>query len=217
VGDDIIATETLVEQHLQFHNQHSPDSRCAVLGYIRWAPELKVTRFMHWIGEMGWQFGFSLINDPMDLPFNYFYTSNISLPRARFLECGGFDEDFREYGWEDIELSCRLKDRGLKIIYNREALAYHDHPTTLASFCQRQTKVGYSALCFYKKHPEMEKFLSIHWIPNYSLKKRLALKVIRLFSEWSEHMDFIDATKYYQDLMSYYYFQGLKRALDNER
>jgi GT2 family glycosyltransferase len=216
LGDDIIASPTLVEQHLRYHEERSSAGEAAVLGYIRWAPDLKVTRFMHWIGEMGWQFGFSLITDPMDLPFNFFYTSNISLPRSRFLDCGGFDEDFREYGWEDIELSCRLKDRGMKIIFNREAVAYHYHPTTLASFCQRQITVGYSAWRFYQKHPEMERFLSLHWIPRYPLHKRIFLRGIRLLSEWSERLEFIDTSKYYQDLMSYYYFQGLKRAIDNQ-
>ena len=65
--------------------------------------------------------------------------------------------------------------------------------------------------------PELEQFLSLHWIPQYSLSKRLFLRLIRLVSEWSERLEFIDTSKYYQDLMSYYYFQGLKRALDNER
>jgi GT2 family glycosyltransferase len=205
-----------VEQHLRSNDSYGGNGRLAVLGYIQWAPDLRVTRFMHWIGEMGWQFGFSLIKEPMDLPFNFFYTSNISLPRQRFIECGGFDEDFREYGWEDIELSLRLKERGLKIVYNREAVAYHYHPTTLSSFCQRQIKVGYSALHFYRKHPEMERFLSLGWVPRYALHKRVILRLVRWISEWTERYDFIDTSKYYQDLMSYYYFQGLKRALDNE-
>lgn len=217
LGDDIIATEALIEQHLYFHDHCNASRNSAVLGYIRWSPDLKVTRFMRWVGEMGWQFGYSLITDPMDLPFNFFYTSNISLPRDRFVDCGGFDEGFREYGWEDIELSCRLKDRGMKIIYNAEAVAYHHHPTTLSSFCQRQIQVGYSALHFYRKHPEMERFLSLHWIPNYPLPQRIFLLLIRLLSEWAEKLEFIDTSRYYQDLMSYYYFQGLKRALDNDR
>jgi glycosyltransferase involved in cell wall biosynthesis len=217
IGDDILASPVLVEQHLRFHDLHNHNGNMAVLGYIRWAPDLRVTRFMKWIGEMGWQFGFSLIKDPMDLPFNFFYTSNISLPRRKFIECGGFDEDFQEYGWEDIELSLRLKELGLKIIYNREALAFHDHPTSLASFCQRQMKVGFSALCFFKKHPEMERFLSLNWVPSYSIFKRSFLGLIRWVSELSDRYDFIDTSRYYQDLMSYYYFRGLKRALDNER
>lgn len=217
IGDDILATPVLVEQHLAFHDRYNTNRNMAVLGYIRWAPDMKVTRFMNWVGEMGWQFGFSLIKDPMDLPFNFFYTSNISLPQQRFIDCGGFDEDFREYGWEDIELSLRLKERGLKIVYNPEALAYHFHPTSLASFCQRQMKVGYSALCFFNKHPEMERFLSMTWVPRYSIFKRSFLSLIRWISEWSDRYDFIDTSRYYQDLMSYYYFRGLKRALDNER
>lgn len=216
LGDDILATETLLAEHLRYHREYGPGGDTAVLGYIRWAREIRVTRFMEWIGEMGWQFGFSLIKDPLDLPFNFFYTSNISLTAQRFWECNGFDEQFREYGWEDIELSFRLKDRGLRILYNPKALAYHHHPTTVASFCRRQEKVGYSALRFQASQPHLQRFLGTSSLPHYGKGKRMFLSVIRKLTEWSERCPWIDTSRYYQDLMSFHYVQGIQKAIRNE-
>lgn len=216
LGDDIFASESLLDEHWRYHQQYGAAQRTAVLGYIRWAPDLPVSHFMEWIGEMGWQFGFSLIQDPLDLPFNFFYTSNISLPAERFQECGGFDEDFREYGWEDIELSFRLKDRGLGIVYNPKALAFHYHPTTVASFCSRQEKVGYAAIRFEKIQPHLKRFLGTGSIPQYGRPKRLFLSVMRKLTEWSESHPWINTSRYYQDLMSFYYFEGIRKAIRDE-
>ncbi len=216
LGDDILAAPALLEEHLAFHRQHGDSGNTAVLGYIRWAEEIRVTAFMQWIGEMGWQFGFSLIEDPLDLPFNFFYTSNISLPAERFRECGGFDLQFREYGWEDIELSFRLKDRGMRLVYNPKALAFHHHPTTVASFCLRQEKVGYSAVRFYRSQPHLKRFLGIGAMPRYGCRKRFLLRWIRTLTEWSERHPWIDTSRYYQDLMSFYYFRGMQKALRDE-
>ncbi|MDR7416467.1 MAG: glycosyltransferase [Armatimonadota bacterium] len=55
-------------------------------------------------------------------------TANASVRREDLLEAGGFDEDFREYGWEDFELGTRLARLGLRRVYRRRALAYHYQP-----------------------------------------------------------------------------------------
>jgi len=41
------------------------------------------------------------------------WSGNISVRTEDFWESGGFDESFREYGWEDVELGYRLWDRGI--------------------------------------------------------------------------------------------------------
>ncbi len=107
LGDDTVPAADLLAQHRV--GRTTSDPRQVVIGYTTWAPNYERTRFMEYIGEQGWQFGFSLIKDPEDVPFNFFYTSNLSICRRFFWEVGGFDETFTEYGWENIELSLRLK------------------------------------------------------------------------------------------------------------
>ena len=54
---------------------------------------------MRYINEYGYQFGYSLIHGNGPLPFNFFYTSNISIPKALLDDLEyAFDEDFDTYG-----------------------------------------------------------------------------------------------------------------------
>ncbi len=210
LGDDTVPRGDFLVEHHDSHRQ--ADDLTAVIGYTPWADDSGKTRFMEYIGEKGWQFGFSLIEDPRRVPFNFFYTSNLSLPRKLFLSSGGFDEDFREYGWEDIELSLRLHGLGMRIVYNPRAVAHHYHPTSVATFVRRQRKVGYSAWTFYQKHPEMASFLNIHRVPRYGWRQRFRMALLTRVCCWTERMRWPDLSRYYPDLMSYHYNQGILDA-----
>jgi hypothetical protein len=52
-----------------------------------------------------------------------FYTGNTSLARIHLIAAGGFDADFRRA--EDVELAYRLAQRGLKFVFNPNAIGYH--------------------------------------------------------------------------------------------
>ncbi len=64
---------------------------------------------------------------------NFFWTSNVSLPLGTLRRVGPFVEDFREYGWEDIELGLRLRAAGVRGTFNRHAVAFHCKPEPRAS------------------------------------------------------------------------------------
>lgn len=216
LGDDIVPASDLLTRHLQTHaryeNLHPPEKLVAV-GYTTWPDSFRVTRFLRFIGEEGWQFGYGLIEDPADLPFNFLYTSNVSLSRDFFLEAGGFDEDFQEYGWEDIELSLRLKRREARIVLARNAVAFHHHAMDLASFIERQKKVGCSAWKFYRKHPELSDFLNTRRIPYYSWLDHLKWKALTWACRMTEYRRRPDLSRFYPDLMSYYYNLGLLEGM----
>ena len=56
LGDDIFASPTLVQRHLQLHEQN-PDVRVASLGLTRWSTSgQEVTPFMRWLDEANIQF-----------------------------------------------------------------------------------------------------------------------------------------------------------------
>ena len=209
LGDDTVPAP----EFLQHHSSHAgqPAHR-VVIGYTPWARDCPRTRFMEYIGERGWQFGFSLIEDPENVPFNFFYTSNLSIRRDFFWEAGGFDEDFREYGWEDIELSRRLHKKGMQLAYNPRAVAYHHHPTSLLSFVQRQKRVGRSAWTFYRKHPDMGRFLSLDSPPRYTRWKGMQLTLLTWLCGVTEKWSWPDLSRYYPDLMSYHYYLGLREG-----
>ena len=174
IGDDTIPSLHFLEEHLAYHSRKNRFGNVVVIGYTQWPEDIRVTPFMRFIGEYGYQFGYSLIEGEGPLPFNFFYTSNISVLKTFLdeLECI-FEEDFTTYGWEDIELGYRLERLGMELYYNRNAVTYHYHPVGISSFCLRQHNVGRASRIFLEKHPELGWFLGD---PAY-LKKIAALSI----------------------------------------
>lgn len=213
LGDDTVPCRDFLQQHLWARRSRQAWApRLAVIGYTRWPDSYPKTRFMEYVGEHGWQFGFALIEDPEDVPFNYFYTSNLSIPRRFLVENGGFDEDFPDCNWEDIELGLRLKEAGMRLVYHPAAVAVHFHPTSFRSFVRRQRRVGRSAWTFYRKHPRLASFLGIYEVPRYGLLQRLKLDLLTWLCSITEHARWPDLSRYYPDLMSYHYNLGLLQA-----
>ena len=160
LGDDTVPEAGLLAAHAAAHAEKRAYP-FAVLGYTTWPRETRVSPFLHHINEYGLQFGYRLIADRDNVPFNFFYTSNVSLPRDVMLAAGLFDTSFPHAAWEDIELAYRLMRRGMRMLYRPEAVARHHHAITFASFRRRQEKAGEAAAIFYAKHPELGGFLAV--------------------------------------------------------
>jgi GT2 family glycosyltransferase len=148
-NDDVIATSGLLEEHFAAHEREQNLS-VGVLGRVHWSPEVSVTPFMHWLEHGGPQFKYNEIK-PGETSWRNFWTCNLSLRRRFLFENGMFDEDFPFAAWEDIELGYRLSRRGLKLIYNPAALAYHHHPVTLESSRKKMLVHGWSAAIMDRK------------------------------------------------------------------
>jgi GT2 family glycosyltransferase len=80
--------------------------------------------------------------------------------KKRFLQNHGlFDEDFPYAAWEDVELAFRLSFKGLRIVYEDKALAYHEHPVNGKSLVRRSRLMGRAMAIFHKKHPEAKEVI----------------------------------------------------------
>ena len=132
----------------------------AIVGRIDWHPRLRRTELLHYLNEYGLQFGFALIDDPANVPFNFFYTSNLSLARERLL-AEPFDESFPYPAWEDIEAAYRMTRKGLRVLYEPGARVQHDHPTGVARFARRQERAGFCAVVLARLHPELAGFVGL--------------------------------------------------------
>jgi GT2 family glycosyltransferase len=216
LGDDTVPEPDLLTVHEQAHRE--PRSHpVAVLGYTTWPRDRRVSPFLHHINEYGLQFGYGLIEDPESVPFNFFYTSNISLPRALLRAAGLFDTTFPHAAWEDIEIAYRMMRMGMKILYRPAAVARHYHDITFESFRRRQEKAGEAAAIFFEKHPELGDFLGVPQALRFEEEG-----VVRggLLSSWAalcERWELPGGRRALDSVLRQDYLRGLSRALGRRR
>ena len=212
LGDDTVPEPTLLSVHAAAQAAPRRDA-VAVLGYTTWPRERRVSPFLHHINEYGLQFGYGLIEDPESVPFNFFYTSNVSVPRALLLEAGLFDTTFPHAAWEDIELAYRLVQMGLRIIYRPGAVARHYHDITLASFRTRQEKAGEAAAIFFGKHPELGDFLGVPQALTLRERAGSWAGLLALWALLAERWDLPGGRTAIDRVLRGDYLRGLKRGL----
>jgi GT2 family glycosyltransferase len=212
LGDDTVPEEELLAVHGKAHDERRKHP-VAVLGYTTWPRERRVSPFLHHINEYGLQFGYGLIEDPDSVPFNFFYTSNISLPRSLLVEAGLFDTTFPHAAWEDIEIAYRLMKMGMKIIYRAAAVARHHHDITFSSFRRRQEKAGEAAAIFYAKHPELGDFLAVPQAILFSNGRSTAGWLLPLWAALAEKWDLPGGRRAVDRVLRDDYLKGLNRAL----
>lgn len=155
INDDTIATPELLERHYEFHQKHSFEN-FGLLGLVTWHPDLEVTPFMYWLEHGGPYFSFWPIKGK-EAGWQRFWTCNISLKKNFLLKNGLFDEEFPYAAWEDVELGYRLGKAGFRLFYDKKALGYHYHPTTISSIKKKMRANGESAILLRGKLPD--KFL----------------------------------------------------------
>jgi len=140
VDDDIVASPNLLAEHVATHERH-PDH--VVRGWVNHISDLDNIR--------GPRFNLE------DVSTAFFWTSNVSATRKHLLQAGMFDEDFNEYGWEDLELGMRLKSLGLSLKYNKRAIVYHYKARWTAEdipkLCRQGECKARTALVFEEKCP----------------------------------------------------------------
>ena len=212
LGDDTVPEPDLLAVHARAHAEPRPQP-VAVLGYTTWPRDRRVTPFLHHINEYGLQFGYGLIEDPESVPFNFFYTSNISLPRALLRAAGLFDTTFPHAAWEDIEIAYRMMQRGMRILYRPAAVARHYHDITFGSFRRRQEKAGEAAAIFYEKHPELGDFLAVPQALQFREAGPILEGFRRSWAALCQRWELPGGRKALDSVLQHDYLRGLQRAL----
>ena len=171
IGDDIIADERLLEEHLLNHATRV-EPGTAVLGHIDWVDTAPRNAVMEYVsGDATQQFAYNLVPRLSRLDHRFFYTSNLSLKRQFLVDAANagvrFDPCFRRAAFEDSEFALRLMPRGLQITYAASARAAHDHYMDLDGFARREFGAGEMAVIFYRKHPGQDDELQVRWIADF--------------------------------------------------
>ncbi|MBN2535317.1 MAG: glycosyltransferase family 2 protein [Spirochaetales bacterium] len=85
-------------------------------------------------------------------PWLYAYSCNVAIPRKIINEERGFDENYKGWGVEDLELSYKIYLKGVKFVFNSNLEAFHQNHTRATNV---NVKSGvYNAECFIRKYPD---------------------------------------------------------------
>ena len=129
LDDDRITCPNFVQAHLNAHKHR----HVAVLGY---RPDVYLTDeqindyFTHYEDciDICNKNSYTVSSHKyLSKPFPWltFFTGNVSVRRDDLLKVGCFDENFKGWGHEDIDLGIRLHNKRIPVIYALEATNYH--------------------------------------------------------------------------------------------
>jgi GT2 family glycosyltransferase len=84
-----------------------------------------------------------------------FYSGNASLRTETMRAVGGFSESFTVYGNEDVDLSLRLRAKGVELRYDAAALARQEYDKGLADLARDTVAKGRTTVQLARIHPEV--------------------------------------------------------------
>jgi len=101
-----------------------------------------------------------------------FYSGNFSVRRELLAAAGGFDEDFRLYGNEDLELSLRLAEGGVRLVFDPSAAARQHYAKDFEALARDTMAKGRTAVLLATKRPDTIPQLALSGYGRYGLAWR---------------------------------------------
>jgi GT2 family glycosyltransferase len=113
-----------------------------------------------------------------------FYSGHFSIRRAVLFEIGLFDESFRIYGNEDLELLWRLRKAGVQPLYLPQAVAYQHYSKDFVALAYDTIAKGRTAVLLACTHPESLVELQLNAYDRGSWRWRWARTLLLTLSQW---------------------------------
>ena len=152
LDDDMEPAPTFVEAHLR---AHADGGRRGVFGAVPVVIEPSMPPAARWVAGKFNRHLANLRSAGRPMLLTDFYSGNFSLRRELLLEVGGFDESFRMYGNEDLELSHRLARAGVSLAFDADACARQYNDKSFAALARDSMAEGRTAVLFAEMHPEV--------------------------------------------------------------
>jgi glycosyltransferase involved in cell wall biosynthesis len=152
--DDDRAAPDYLERHLAGHDAR-PDEAFVVLGHTDWAPELSRTPLMHYLTDVDRMlFAYERLRDGQVLDWHGFWEGRVSCKRSLLLRHGLHDQ---RLGYSiDVELAWRLRDTGLRVVYDARAVSFMARPIDVVAFGERSEAKGRAHATVAALHPGTE-------------------------------------------------------------
>lgn len=165
LDDDMQVKPTFLEAHLR-HHAGEGEGKTVVLGRLR--PDAKIAEmplFERFYARVLRQQGDDFASGKESVRGHNLYTGNVSMPRALFLEVGGFDSQFRAL--EDEELGIRLEKGGASFAFADDAESVHGSDwTSMQKWMERAKRDGVFQTKVSRKHPDKPDSSPWRHLPN---------------------------------------------------
>jgi glycosyltransferase involved in cell wall biosynthesis len=152
VDDDIVVDDGYIAAHLRAHR--SAASPISVIGNLR-LPAEAVTRSNFARYVHGRYLGYRRAVGRLDLgnlPPKHFGSGIASVRRADFEAVGGFEEQIRYYGFEDVLMGQRLAGRGVRLVFAADARALHHDTVSLERYKAKMIEAARESVPVLLRH-----------------------------------------------------------------
>ena len=164
LDNDIISKSDWIEQHLRCLGKNQ---NVASIGSVEISSQINKTIMTKFLKNQEQRLYILKTQGKDNLSFWHCWTGNFAVKKSDLDSVGLFDEDFKVYGWEDIELGYRLHKAGINLRYNTNAIGYHNHLTGFREYAKKKYREGLSFGYLLQKHPELKKevhLANISWL-----------------------------------------------------
>jgi GT2 family glycosyltransferase len=223
LDDDMEPSPQLLDAHW---NAHMGNPRLGVLGAVPIRLEPSSPPIMQFIGAKFNQHLEKLAQSGYTLNLRDFYSGNFSARRMVLMEVGLFDENYKIYGNEDLDLSWRLRQAGIQLVYNAEASATQNYEKDYAALARDNIAKGKTSILLARLHPEVLPEIKLSTYNQESKKWRLVRTgllflsrfiksiptVIIHFMSWLEKRHPAQLQLYYRLSLDYFYWLGVRNA-----
>jgi GT2 family glycosyltransferase len=185
LDDDMEPTAGLLAAH---RDAHAGYPRRGVLGAVPVPVGAASSATARWVGTRFNHHLTKLAQPGHPIDVRSFYSGNFSIRRAVLAEVGGFDETFREYGNEDVELAVRLLGAGVALVYNKQAAAIQHYEKDFACLARDHLAKGRTAVLCASKHPDTVARLRLGTFGHGSRRWRLLRNALLAAARCSERV-----------------------------
>jgi len=151
LDDDMQVSAELVARH---RAHHAPGSRLCVVGAAPIKLDGSSPRAARYARDKFNAHLQALAQPGHEFSARDFYSGNTSLRAETMRAIGGFSESFTVYGNEDIDLSLRLRESGVELRYDPDALAVQEYGKDLGELAADTTQKGQTTVILARAHPD---------------------------------------------------------------
>jgi GT2 family glycosyltransferase len=151
LDDDMEPASSCLRQH-SLH--HVPGSKICAIGAVPIQVDTASEPVVKYVAAKFASHLEKLAESDHDFVVRDFYSGNASIRRDVMTNLGGFAEDFVLYGNEDLDLSLRLRDAGVTLVFDPEAIAYQHYGKGLSELARDTYEKGKTAVLLARRHPD---------------------------------------------------------------